>query len=191
MRSCECFESQELTNNRSCGSVLQIWSQLEGHCCLCWHKECVTGAPIQRFHMAFVWCHSKTRTSTALIQVRSHAQKHFIRLEKTGLGAGVPPARRKARWTDKQIADSLDGSTDSDQDISGLNFQVNSSSMSTFDYHEARASAGSSAQCNDCQPLTSPDHSYGSLQSCSSSVSSAASQSVIAHAQVCPCCLQC
>ncbi|KAL3154036.1 hypothetical protein ABBQ32_013585 [Trebouxia sp. C0010 RCD-2024] len=118
-------------------------------------------------------------------QVRSHAQKHFIRLEKTGLGAGVPPARRKARWTDKQIEESLDGSTDSDQDISGsLNFQANSSSsMSTFDYHEARASAGSSAQRNDCHPTTSPDHSYQSLQSCSSSVSSASSQSVIAHAQ--------
>lgn len=56
--------------------------------------------------------------------------------------------------------------------------------MSTFDYHEARASAGSSAQRNDCHPTTSPDHSYQSLQSCSSSVSSASSQSVIAHAQV-------
>ena len=123
-----------------------------------------------------------------LLQVRSHAQKHFIRLEKTGLGAGVPPARRKASWTDKQITESLDGSTDSDQEMSGsLNIQANSSSsMSTFDCHEARASAGSSAQRNDCHPITSPDHSYGSLHSCSSSVSSGSSQSVIAHAQVRP-----
>ena len=81
-------------------------------------------------------------------QVRSHAQKHFIRLEKKGLGSVVPPARRKARWSDKQPADSLDGSTDSDQDLSGMHQQTNSSSsISTFDYHQARASVGSAAQC--------------------------------------------
>ena len=124
---------------------------------------------------------------SALFQVRSHAQKHFIRLEKTGQGAGVPPARRKARGTDKLNPDMLDGSTDSDQDIIGTNYQANSSSsMSTFDYHQARASAGSSAQCNDCQPITSSDQKTGSFQSCSSSVSSSPAQSVIAHAQVRP-----
>ena len=115
------------------------------------------------------------------LQVRSHAQKHFIRLEKTGLGAGVPPARRKARLN----PDFWDGSTDSDQDGCGLNYQANSSSsMSSFDYHQAQASAGSGVQCNDCQPVTSPEHSLGSFQCCSSTVSSSPSMSVIAHAQV-------
>lgn len=84
----------------------------------------------------------------ACSQVRSHAQKHFIRLEKKGLGSVVPPARRKARWSDKQAADSFDSSTDSDQDISAMNQQTHSSSsISTFDYHQARASVGSTAQC--------------------------------------------
>lgn len=120
------------------------------------------------------------------IQVRSHAQKHFIRLEKTGFGAGVPPARRKARaLNDKLNGESLDGSTDSDQDGSGTNYQANSStSISSFDYHQARASAGSSAQCSERQPITYSDHNLGSFQSCTSPVSSSPSQSVIAHAQV-------
>lgn len=88
--------------------------------------------------------------SKDMLQVRSHAQKHFIRLEKKGLGAVVPPARRKARWTDKQLTNSVDGSSDSDQDMSGLNQQAHSSSsMSTLDHHQARASAGSSAQCTE------------------------------------------
>ena len=121
----------------------------------------------------------------ASLQVRSHAQKHFIRLEKTGFGAGVPPARRKARGNDKLSGESLDGSADSDQDGSGTNYQANSStSTSSFDYHQARASAGSSTQCSECQPITCSDHNLGSFQSCTSSVSSSPSQSVIAHAQV-------
>lgn len=130
-------------------------------------------------------CFSRLSRQLAPIQVRSHAQKHFIRLEKTGLGAGVPPARRKARGNDKPNGESLDGSTDSDQDGSGTNYQANSSSsISTFDYHQARGAAGSAAQCNECQPITSSDQNLGSFQSCTSSVSSSPSQSVIAHAQV-------
>jgi len=80
--------------------------------------------------------------------VRSHAQKHFIRLEKKGLGSVVPPARRKARWGDKQATESFDGSADSDQELSAVNRQAgSSSSMSSLDFHNTRTTAGSAAQC--------------------------------------------
>lgn len=82
--------------------------------------------------------------------MRSHAQKHFIRLEKKGLGSVVPPARRKARWGDKQAPDSLDGSIDSDQELSAANRQTgSSSSMSTVDFYHTSTTAGSSAHCTE------------------------------------------
>ena len=67
-------------------------------------------------------------------QVRSHAQKHFIRLEKKGLGDVVPPARRKARWADKRSAGFCDNASESEQDFSALHQQTSSSSMSTLDH---------------------------------------------------------
>ncbi|KAL0055709.1 hypothetical protein WJX82_003514 [Trebouxia sp. C0006] len=127
-------------------------------------------------------------------QVRSHAQKHFIRLEKKGLGSVVPPARRKARWGDKQAPDSLDSSIDSDQELSAANRQAgSSSSMSTVDFYHTRTTAGSSAQCtegsgsnaeyHDCQPITSRQESFASFPSQGSSLCSPPSQSIISYAQ--------
>lgn len=127
-------------------------------------------------------------------QVRSHAQKHFIRLEKKGLGSVVPPARRKARWGDKQAPDSLDGSIDSDQELSATNRQAgSSSSMSTLDFYHTRTTAGSSAQCtegsgsnaehHDCQPITSRQESFATFPSQGGSFSSPPSQSIISYAQ--------
>lgn len=82
--------------------------------------------------------------------MRSHAQKHFIRLEKKGLGSVVPPARRKARWGDKLAPESSDGSADSDQELSVTTRQAGScSSMSTFDPHHIGTTAGSSARCTE------------------------------------------
>ena len=79
--------------------------------------------------------------------MRSHAQKHFIRLEKKGLGAVVPPARRKARWSDKQTSEGQDGSADSDQELSASHRQAgSSSSMSTVDYHPPVTSAAHCAE---------------------------------------------
>ncbi|DBA73653.1 TPA: hypothetical protein ACH3X2_009637 [Trebouxia sp. C0005] len=127
-------------------------------------------------------------------QVRSHAQKHFIRLEKKGLGSVVPPARRKARWGDKQAPDSLDGSIDSDQELSAANRQTgSSSSMSTVDFYHTSTTAGSSAHCtegsgsnaeyHDCQPITSHQESFASFPSQGGSFSSPPSQSIISYAQ--------
>ncbi|DBB06301.1 hypothetical protein WJX77_000729 [Trebouxia sp. C0004] len=127
-------------------------------------------------------------------QVRSHAQKYFIRLEKKGLGSVVPPARRKARWGDKQAPDSLDGSIDSDQELSTTNRQAgSSSSISTFDFYHTRTTDGSSAQCTegsgsnaeyqDCQPMSSHQEGFASFPSHGSSFSSLPSQSIISYAQ--------
>lgn len=127
-------------------------------------------------------------------QVRSHAQKHFIRLEKKGLGSVVPPARRKARWSDKQAPDSFDGSADSDQELSITHRQAgSSSSMSTLDFHQSRTTAGSAAQCtegsgcngdyNDCQPISSRQHSFSSFPSRTTSFTSPPTQSIISYAQ--------
>lgn len=77
-----------------------------------------------------------------MLQVRSHAQKHFIRLEKKGLGAVVPPARRKAGWGDKQGSDAVEGTADSDQEFSASHRQAgSSSSISTVDFHPPVTSA--------------------------------------------------
>lgn len=78
-------------------------------------------------------------------QVRSHAQKHFIRLEKKGLGDVVPPARRKARWADKRSAGMCDNFSESDQDFSALHQQTSSSSVSTRE-HQAMLAAGQSLE---------------------------------------------
>lgn len=123
-------------------------------------------------------------------QVRSHAQKHFIRLEKKGLGAVVPPARRKARWSDKQTSEGQDGSADSDQELSASHRQAgSSSSMSTVDYHPPVTSAAHCAEgsgCHefaDCQPLSCPQQRFGSFSSRSTSFTSPPTQSIISCAQ--------
>lgn len=89
-------------------------------------------------------------TVTFHLQVRSHAQKHFIRLEKKGLGDVVPPARRKARWADKRSAGLCDSLSESEQDFSALHQQASSSSVSTAD-HQAMLAAGHSLEG---QPLS-------------------------------------
>ena len=67
-------------------------------------------------------------------QVRTHDQKHFLRLEKKGLGDVVPPARRKARWAEKRSAGLCDNPSESEQDFSVLHQQASSSSASTLEH---------------------------------------------------------
>eukprot|EP00467_Chlorarachnion_reptans_P016933 CAMPEP_0114525416 /NCGR_PEP_ID=MMETSP0109-20121206/22408_1 /TAXON_ID=29199 /ORGANISM="Chlorarachnion reptans, Strain CCCM449" /LENGTH=201 /DNA_ID=CAMNT_0001706987 /DNA_START=55 /DNA_END=660 /DNA_ORIENTATION=+ len=98
------------------------------------HKRFLDGIRIYKRDWSKVTAHVGTRT---VVQIRSHAQKHFIKLKRQGKGNQIPPRRNKDRREEEYRLARANGT---------LPFKKRSAETDEKRNHEARESKNRTAK---------------------------------------------